>query len=72
MFIFIDVEFVELLSSAHIPSAFIHVSTPASLHFSVDPGRVWVLERGRSYEITVDLLDTEAHRMLVTKVSVSR
>ncbi len=55
--------------SFRTPTAFVSVTTAASLHFVVDPGRLWVLERDREYRITVDLYDSDARKMLITDVS---
>jgi nuclear pore complex protein Nup210 len=51
------------------PSAGIHVVTPGYLGFQVLPGRKWVLEVGRVYEIYIEIYDKDSHKIFPSEVS---
>ncbi|XP_067936717.1 nuclear pore membrane glycoprotein 210-like [Watersipora subatra] len=51
------------LEAVHQPSASIHVVLPVALAFSIEPGEKWVLESGRTYELTVHVLDKDRHKI---------
>lgn len=58
-----------LLTNAHLsvdgrqPTADVHVVKPSYLRLSVSPGDAWVLERGASYWVEVQLFDEQQHRI---------
>lgn len=52
------------------PRASITVTDPHYIGFTVNPGKVWVLEVGREYEFMVDLYDKLGHKMLITDVKL--
>jgi len=58
-----------LLNAIHQPTATVHVVLPAYIGFTVMPGRKWVLESGRKYEITIELYDQDSHKMHLSRVS---
>ncbi|BFZ03901.1 hypothetical protein BsWGS_06940 [Bradybaena similaris] len=45
------------------PTALIHVVTPAALVFVVLPGKKWVLETGKEYDIYFEIYDADSHRL---------
>ena len=45
------------------PTASVYVVTPGYLGFEVLPGKNWVLQTGRDYEITIDIYDKEGHKI---------
>ncbi|XP_022099452.1 nuclear pore membrane glycoprotein 210-like isoform X2 [Acanthaster planci] len=48
---------------ASMPSSTIHVIEPKYLGFVVLPGKNWVLETGRFYEILIEIYDRDSHKM---------
>ncbi|XP_071795697.1 nuclear pore membrane glycoprotein 210-like isoform X2 [Asterias amurensis] len=46
-----------------LPSSSIHVIEPKYLGFVVLPGKNWVLETGRLYEIMIEIYDRDSHKM---------
>lgn len=51
--------------STRTPSASVHVVIPARIGFDVNPGGVWVLEEGRSYQVSPLLYDKINHLILL-------
>ncbi|KAI6647347.1 Nuclear pore membrane glycoprotein [Oopsacas minuta] len=47
------------------PSAGVHVVLPARMDWFVSPGGVWVLERTRRYQMSVELFDRLKHTILL-------
>ena len=47
------------------PAAGVHVVLPTRMGWCVHPGGVWVLERTRRYQLSVELLDRLKHRILL-------
>ena len=47
------------------PSAGVHVVLPARMDWCVYPGGVWVLERTRRYQLSVELFDRLKHSILL-------
>ncbi|XP_014675942.1 PREDICTED: nuclear pore membrane glycoprotein 210-like [Priapulus caudatus] len=47
----------------HHPTGHIYVVTPGYLGFVVLPGRVWVLQTDRVYDIMIEIYDRESHRI---------
>ena len=47
------------------PSAGVHVVLPARMEWLVYPGGVWVLERTRRYQMSVELSDRLKHRIML-------
>ncbi|XP_074660511.1 nuclear pore membrane glycoprotein 210-like [Tubulanus polymorphus] len=45
------------------PSAGVHVVSPGYIGFQVQPGRKWILEVERQYEITVEIFDKDSHKI---------
>lgn len=37
--------------------------------FAINPGKIWVLETKKQYEMHVQLFDDENHKILITDVS---
>lgn len=58
----------KLVDGFHQPTATVHVVLPGYIGFTVLPGRKWILETAREYEISVDLYDKERHPILVSEV----
>jgi len=61
----------KLLEAIHQPTASVHVVLPGFIAFTIQPGENWVLEAGRVYQITVNVLDKQKHRIHLSEVVCS-
>ncbi|XP_070261983.1 nuclear pore membrane glycoprotein 210 [Myotis yumanensis] len=54
---------IRMQGASRLPNSTIYVVEPGYLGFTVHPGDRWVLETGRVYEITIDVLDKSGNKV---------
>ncbi|XP_066097864.1 nuclear pore membrane glycoprotein 210 isoform X2 [Saccopteryx bilineata] len=54
---------IRMQGASRLPNSTVHVVEPGYLGFTVHPGDRWVLEVGRLYEITIEVLDKSGNRV---------
>ncbi|XP_060036296.1 nuclear pore membrane glycoprotein 210 isoform X2 [Erinaceus europaeus] len=54
---------IRMQGASRLPNSTIYVVEPGYLGFSIYPGDRWVLETGRLYEVTVDVLDKAGNKV---------
>ncbi|KAF4023798.1 hypothetical protein G4228_016057 [Cervus hanglu yarkandensis] len=57
---------IRMQGASRLPNSTIYVVEPGYLGFTVHPGGRWVLETGRPYEITVEVLDKSGNKVYVS------
>ncbi|XP_016071129.1 PREDICTED: nuclear pore membrane glycoprotein 210 [Miniopterus natalensis] len=54
---------IRMQGASRLPNSTVYVVEPGYLGFTVHPGDRWVLETGRLYEITIDVLDKSGNKV---------
>ncbi|ELR54201.1 Nuclear pore membrane glycoprotein 210, partial [Bos mutus] len=62
----IKMESIRMQGASRLPNSTIYVVEPGYLGFTVHPGGRWVLETGRLYEITVEVLDKSGNKVYLS------
>ncbi|KAI4554062.1 hypothetical protein MJT46_020059 [Ovis ammon polii x Ovis aries] len=57
---------IRMQGASRLPNSTIYVVEPGYLGFTVHPGGRWVLETGRLYEVTVEVLDKSGNRVYLS------
>ncbi|KAM7132898.1 nuclear pore membrane glycoprotein 210 isoform 2-T2 [Molossus nigricans] len=57
---------IRMQGASRLPNGTIYVVEPGYLGFMVHPGDRWVLETGRLYEITIDVLDKSGNKVYLS------
>eukprot|EP00070_Physeter_catodon_P027658 XP_028334552.1 nuclear pore membrane glycoprotein 210 isoform X1 [Physeter catodon] len=57
---------IRMQGASRLPNSTIYVVEPGYLGFTVHPGGRWVLETGRLYEITVEVLDKSGNKVYLS------
>ncbi|XP_012587534.1 PREDICTED: nuclear pore membrane glycoprotein 210 [Condylura cristata] len=57
---------IRMQGAPRLPNSTIHVVEPGYLGFTVHPGDRWVLETGRLYEVTVEVLDKSGNKIYLS------
>uniref|UniRef100_A0A8C4M7Z0 Nucleoporin 210 n=1 Tax=Equus asinus asinus TaxID=83772 RepID=A0A8C4M7Z0_EQUAS len=60
---------IRMQGASRLPNSTIYVVEPGYLGFTVHPGDRWVLETGRLYEITIEVLDKSGNKVYLSDVS---
>ncbi|XP_047687526.1 nuclear pore membrane glycoprotein 210 isoform X1 [Prionailurus viverrinus] len=57
---------IRMQGASRLPNSTIYVVEPGYLGFAVQPGDRWVLETGRLYEITIEVLDKSGNKVYLS------
>nr|XP_023475657.1 nuclear pore membrane glycoprotein 210 isoform X2 [Equus caballus] len=57
---------IRMQGASRLPNSTIYVVEPGYLGFTVHPGDRWVLETGRLYEITIEVLDKSGNKVYLS------
>ncbi|KAB0356083.1 hypothetical protein FD754_000239 [Muntiacus muntjak] len=57
---------IRMQGASRLPNSTIYVVEPGYLGFTVHPGGRWVLETGRPYEITIEVLDKSGNKVYLS------
>ncbi|XP_058422644.1 nuclear pore membrane glycoprotein 210-like isoform X2 [Diceros bicornis minor] len=57
---------IRMQGASRLPNSTIYVVEPGYLGFTVHPGGRWVLETGRLYEITIEVLDKSGNKVYLS------
>ncbi|KAF0877816.1 PO210 protein, partial [Crocuta crocuta] len=57
---------IRMQGASRLPNSTIYVVEPEYLGFTVQPGDRWVLETGRLYEITIEVLDKSGNKVYLS------
>ncbi|XP_014813936.1 PREDICTED: nuclear pore membrane glycoprotein 210 [Calidris pugnax] len=57
---------IRIQGVSRLPNSTIYVVNPGYLGFAVHPGDRWVLERGRLYEITIEVYDKSSNKVYLS------
>uniref|UniRef100_A0A8C3YLS0 Nucleoporin 210 n=1 Tax=Catagonus wagneri TaxID=51154 RepID=A0A8C3YLS0_9CETA len=57
---------IRMQGASRLPNSTVYVVEPGYLGFTVQPGGRWVLETGRLYEVTVEVLDKSGNKIYLS------
>ncbi|XP_073087206.1 nuclear pore membrane glycoprotein 210 isoform X1 [Manis javanica] len=57
---------IRMQGASRLPNSTVYVVEPGYLGFTVHPGGRWVLETGRLYEITIEVLDKSGNKVFLS------
>ncbi|XP_053337877.1 nuclear pore membrane glycoprotein 210 [Clarias gariepinus] len=62
----LDYKTVDMKGASRLPNGTLYVVEPGYLMFKIKPGEHWVLETGRTYEISIEVFDKSSNKIYLS------